>query len=182
MPHRRSFLDSLERYLADPGAEKNAAMRVKEFVLSTPHCFERSNLAGHITGSAWILDPSKTSVLLTHHKAFNCWVQLGGHADGETDPLAVALREAYEESGIEGILPLSKEILDIDVHDIPSRGDVPPHTHYDIRYLLIAPHMNYVVSDESNDLAWVALKELDSYSSEKSMFRFRERWKQFISR
>ena len=72
------------------------------FVSAYPNCFERSLSIGHITGSAWLVNQTKTRVLLTHHKRLNKWLQLGGHADGNPNVLEVAMQEAREESGIEG--------------------------------------------------------------------------------
>ncbi|GIS73179.1 MAG: hypothetical protein CM1200mP10_27560 [Candidatus Neomarinimicrobiota bacterium] len=65
--------------------------------------FLRNNYNGHFTGSAWIISPDKSYILMTHHKKLGKWIQLGGHADGESDLLKVALREATEESGINNL-------------------------------------------------------------------------------
>ena len=69
--------------------------------------FLRNNYNGHFTGSAWIISPDKSNILMTHHKKLGKWIQLGGHADGESDLLKVALREATEESGIQQFKVLS---------------------------------------------------------------------------
>lgn len=114
----------------------------------------RNRVAGHLTGSAWLVDHSGTRVLLTHHRKLGRWLQLGGHADGDRDLAQVALREAQEESGLQG-LRVERELFDIDRHWIPQRGDVPGHWHYDARYVVHAgDDERYVVSDESHDLAW----------------------------
>jgi len=116
-------------------------------------------------------------VLLTHHRRMNKWVQLGGHTDGDSDVLAAALREAGEESGIEGIRPLSGDIFDIDVHRIPARGGEPAHYHYDIRFIAtVTGSEDYTVSDESHDLAWVKIEKLTEYTTEDSMLRMRRKW------
>ena len=116
-------------------------------------------------------------MLLTHHRRMNKWVQLGGHTDGDSDVLAAALREAGEESGIEGIRPLSGDIFDIDVHRIPARGGEPAHYHYDIRFIAtVTGSEDYTVSDESHDLAWVKIEKLTEYTTEDSMLRMRRKW------
>ncbi len=161
---RRPLLHALARYEATHPGNAAAAQQVRAFVLSTPDCFERSHLAGHITGSAWLLDPTGQRALLTlHHK-----LQPGGHADGDADTLRVALREAQEESGITGIEPLDGAIFDVDVHPIPARGEVPAHLHYDIRYLLRAPHARFCISDESDELAWLAPAEIAAQAAPDS--------------
>src|SRR6185369_5766902 len=109
--------------------EISTVERMRRFVRSRPDCFERTCREGHVTGSAWVVSSDRSSVLLTHHARLGRWLQLGGHADGETDPFAVALREAREESGMERFREPSGESpplpLDLDVHVIPARGDEP---------------------------------------------------------
>lgn len=144
----------LEHFCAQNPGRKAAAQRILEFIRSTPNCFERSHTAGHITGSAWLLNPAGDKVLMTLHRKLKRWLQPGGHADGESDTLAVALREAEEESGISGITAVNGDIFDVDVHLIPARPGEAAHYHYDIRYLLRAPHEQFVISDESEALEW----------------------------
>src|SRR5579871_3475936 len=89
---------------------------ILDFLDQYPNAFERSLEVGHITASAWLVNKDNTKALLTHHRKLNMWVQLGGHCDGNTDALAVAIREAQEESGIMNIKPVTGAIFDIDVH------------------------------------------------------------------
>jgi 8-oxo-dGTP pyrophosphatase MutT (NUDIX family) len=114
----------------------------------------------------------QTHTLLTHHRALNKWLQPGGHADGDPDPLNVALREAREESGLRSIVPLGNDLFDVDVHPIPARGDVPAHFHYDIRFLFEADETEPVaVSGESHDVRWISFDELAQYTDEESILR-----------
>ena len=148
------------------------AQRLQSFVEDNPRCFSRELGIGHVTGSAWLLDRAMKRVLLTHHKKLDIWVQLGGHADGESDISRVALREAVEESGIDTVELLAPDIFDIDIHLIPARGSEPEHYHYDCRFLLVADaDESFVVSDESHNLAWIPLGEVARYSTEESMSR-----------
>ena len=153
-----------------------------DFVRSTPHCFERSHAAGHMTGSAWLLNPAGDKALLTLHHNLQRWMQTGGHADGDPDTLRVALKEAEEESGITGIVPITEEIFDIDIHLIPARpakGE-PAHYHYDVRYLLRAPHEQYAISHESDDLTWWSAEDFATQAAEldASVLRMAELWMQ----
>lgn len=139
--------------------------------------FVRERLAGHFTGAAWLVDRSGARVLLTHHRKLDRWLQLGGHADGDRDLARVALREAEEESGLDG-LSVEPELFDLDRHWIPERGDVPGHWHYDARYVVRAgSNESYVVSDESHDLAWreIAAIAIDA-AADESLRRMARKW------
>jgi len=143
-----------------------------DFVAANPECFERSLATGHLTGSAWILDREGAHVLLTHHRKLNRWLQLGGHADGDTNLFRVAQREALEESGLEDIQALSENIFDVDVHHIPERGLEIAHLHYDVRFLFEADRrLPLVVSAESRALAWVKLEDLARMNTDQSVLR-----------
>lgn len=142
------------------------------FIEQHPDCLQRSQLLGHLTGSAWIIDPERRRTLLTHHRKLDLWLQLGGHADGDPDLLEVALREAREESGLTEVRVVSAELFDVDRHRIPARAHVPEHWHFDLRFLLEAdPAAPLTVTDESHDLAWVELDQVASLNPEESMAR-----------
>lgn len=159
-----------------PG-EFRIASRFVEFLAGNPDCFERSLQTGHVTGSAWLVDASGLHVLLTHHKKLGMWIQLGGHADGDGDILRVAMREAREESGMDSIEPVSPRIFDIDVHRIPARPDEPEHLHWDVRYALRATGgKECTPSDESHELRWVEIANLNRLTQEESMLRMAVKW------
>lgn len=159
---RRPLCEQVIHYVQTHPENRQRAEQLLQFVLSTPECFNRSNQAGHITGSAWLLNPAGDKALLTLHKKLHIWVQPGGHADGDADVLHVACREAEEESGIHGICVLCPEIYDIDIHTIPAHTatNTPQHLHYDVRYLLRAPHEHFSLSDESDALGWFSLQDI----------------------
>jgi 8-oxo-dGTP pyrophosphatase MutT (NUDIX family) len=145
-------------------------------LLTHPRAFHRDHLPGHITGSAWIVDSTTQVVLLTHHAKLDKWLQPGGHADGDPDVQQVALREAWEETGLKSLQLRTPAIFDIDIHTIPARKDFPEHLHFDVRFLLEADrHEPLVITHESNDLQWVALDRLADYTTQRSMARMREK-------
>lgn len=178
--HRRALLDLLGRHQPRGDHEKTSLARIDGFVRAQSGCFERSLAVGHVTGSAWLINRAGTHVLLTHHRKLDMWLQLGGHADGDPDVLAVALREAREESGIDGIVPVSTDIFDVDVHPIPERKGEPPHDHFDIRFLLTATGGEQTrISDESNDLRWFTADELTRLDVDASIRRMHAKWLEF---
>ena len=163
---------TLEEFDA-PDAEQ-ARMRdfILRFVEEHPaDAHRRTCLEGHLTASALLLDASGTRALLTHHKKLGRWLQLGGHCDGDANLAAAALRECQEESGIEK-LRIDPVPFDVDVHRIPARKDEPEHWHLDTRFLVWAPAgVDFVVSDESHDLAWVGAQELAGLAVDDSVRR-----------
>ncbi len=179
--HRNKLLTLLDRYQRRYPREDVAGFR--RFVGRQPRCFERDCWDdGHITGSALVLNAAASAVLLTHHAKLGKWLQLGGHADGDHDPLAVARREAAEESGL-AVTALLTEALDLDVHRIPAHGADPAHYHYDVRFLLQARGGDeFTVTAESLALRWVPLDAVASLTRETSMLRMAAKCRQFIDR
>ncbi|WP_342315701.1 NUDIX hydrolase [Lysobacter sp. FW306-1B-D06B] len=169
--------DALGRYAKTWPGEAEVARSFAQFLDSAQTVFERIHLSGHFTASSWLVDRSGTRALLTHHRKLERWLQLGGHADGDRDLSRVALREAEEESGLTG-LRVEPEMFDLDRHWIPERGDVPGHWHWDVRYVVHAEGgEDYVVSEESHDLAWRPIAEiLADPASDESMLRMARKW------
>ena len=168
--------DRLRDYRRVHPEEAPVVDRFMALVREHERCFHRDCWAGHITGSAWLVDPAGGDVLLTHHRKLDFWVQLGGHSDGDPDTPAVARREAEEESGLD-VAPLSPQIFDLDIHTIPARKSDPEHLHFDVRYAFVARSgRDYRVSDESHDLAWVPVTEVHRYTGEESMLRMARKW------
>lgn len=175
--HRTDLLRKLQAYRADYPDESGVIDRFAAFVAAHENCFERSLTAGHVTGSAWLVNQAGTRALLTHHKKLNRWLQLGGHADGNPQIHAVALREAREESGLTAIHFVSQRIFDVDIHLIPARGDEQAHLHYDARFALRSADERYQVSAESHALAWVEIGQIEALSDEEAMRRMARKWR-----
>ena len=105
------------------------------------------------------------------HKKLQIWIQPGGHADGDGNLPRVALREATEETGIDGLEILTRGI-DCDVHVIPARSDEPEHLHLDVRYLIRAPRNSVVKRNhESVEMRWLNFDELTQLTSDESTVR-----------
>lgn len=172
--HRAAALRLLRAHQSGATDPHEAAMTagIIRFVEEHPDCLLRTCAPGHLTGSAWIVDALRRRVLLAHHRKLDKWLQPGGHADGDPDLLAVALREAREETGLTRLKPVSTEVFDVDRHWIPPRGDTPGHWHLDLRFLVEAdPEEELMVSEESHDLMWVDLARVAALNPEESMLR-----------
>ena len=137
--------------------EALAVREILRFLNDEENAFSRENKAGHVTGSALVVD-SAGNILLNHHRKAGIWIQFGGHCEGETDVRRVALREVTEESGIlESKLQfLTPSFIDCAVYNIPANRtkDEPAHKHYDINFLLLSSTHDFVVSNESTELKW----------------------------
>ncbi|GHD69714.1 MULTISPECIES: NUDIX hydrolase [Streptomyces] len=114
--------------------------------------------AGHVTASALVIDPVGGRVLLTLHRKLQMWLQMGGHCEpGDPTLAAAALREATEESGIEGLILLPGGPVTLDRHAIPA----PCNWHLDVQYAALAPaEAVAAISDESLDLRWFPYEEV----------------------
>jgi 8-oxo-dGTP pyrophosphatase MutT (NUDIX family) len=184
---RWSLAQSLRHH--EPGDEEEARDRdqILAFVLEHPDPFDRRIPEGHLTGSALVVSSDGTRVLLLHHRKLDRWLQPGGHANpGEVSGEEVALREALEETGIEG-LELHGEAprpLDVDVHDIPARTGEPAHEHLDLRYLVVAPSDAALSPqfEELHDLRWVPWDELEALGPDHGLRRALARARAFFGR
>ncbi len=172
-PLGAALADYLQRH---PGEADTLAV-FREFLASPGELFLRSHPPGHFTGSAWLVSADGERVLLTHHRKLGRWLQLGGHADGDACLGRVALREAEEESGLQG-LALEGGIFDLDRHLIPARGSEPGHWHYDVRFVVRAGGCErFAVSEESLALAWKPIAGLaDDPDADDSLRRMASKW------
>ena len=160
-----SLMDTLRAYT--PWNEQEARDRdvMVRFLMDNPDAFVRSNLIAHVTASGWVISRDGGRVLMAYHKIYDSWAWTGGHADGETDLLSVAVREAKEESGLQTVTPVmdtpfSLEILTVDGHE--KRGQyVPSHLHLNVTYLLRGDEGEplRVKEDENAGVRWFSPKE-----------------------
>ena len=142
--------------------------------LKQPDSFTRQNETAHFTASAWVVNRDRRKVLLVYHNIYNSWSWLGGHADGETDLLSVAVREVKEEAGISNVRPVSEEIFSLEsltVDGHMKKGKyVSSHLHFNLTYLLEADSEEAVSikADENSGVAW--------FSPEEALMRSTEPW------
>lgn len=174
---RQALLTLLHNYVPITEQEQLCKDEMISFVEHHEHCFERTLAKGHVTASAWIIDNNHEKALLMHHAKLGRWLQLGGHCDGNPDVLAVAIKEAQEESGINAIVPVHNAIFDIDIHLIPANSREAEHYHYDVRFLLrVASNEQVVQNKESKELKWVGKLMDELPTQERSVIRMHTKW------
>lgn len=174
-PKLRKLQHTIENYLPTCEQEETDQAAMLRFLADNDDCLERKNLIAHFTASAWIINPAGDKVLMVYHNIYDSWSWTGGHADGEADLAAVALREAMEETGVASIdfvkhEPISLEIITVDGHE--KRGVyVPSHLHMNLTYLLQADENQNlrIKADENSGVRWISGKQLSDYVSEPWM-------------
>ena len=136
------ILTQIERYAPYNEQEARDKSVMLDCLNAFADVFTRENALCHMTASAWVVNESFDRVLMAYHNLYDSWSWLGGHADGEEDLLAVALREVREESGVKNVRPASEDIFSLEVLTVDGhvkRGKyVSSHLHLNVTYLLIA--------------------------------------------
>ncbi|MEG0772509.1 NUDIX hydrolase [Clostridium sp.] len=170
-----NLIKHIEEYTPCNEQEQND----KEIILSCIDKFEdvltRDNEVTHLTSSSFILNKNRDKVLMIHHNIYNSWAWTGGHADGESDLLCVAIKEAKEETGVNSIYPISNDIFSLDV--LPVFGHikkgkyVSAHLHMNVTYLLQGDENEAltVKEDENSDVKWIAIDKIIEHCNEPHM-------------
>ncbi len=153
----------------DPAAEVHRRT-ILDFVDAHDDALHRSCRTGHLTGSAVVFDAAGERFVLLHHAKLQRWLQPGGHCDGDANLPAVALREATEETGLEG-LRVHPVAVDLDVHEVDPPAD-GPHLHLDARYLVVAPEDARLAGNhESTAIRWATEADLAALGADEGTAR-----------
>jgi 8-oxo-dGTP pyrophosphatase MutT (NUDIX family) len=149
---------------------REARERMRLLLAERPLPLDRTERPGHLTGSALVVHADLERILILFHTKLQIWVQPGGHADGDANLAAVALREATEETGIVGlrVWPIA---VDLDIHEVrPPKEDA--HFHHDVRFVVLAPNGAEVAANhESEAQRWVRPIELLELGADSGLQR-----------
>ena len=167
-----TLLQQIENYIPFNEQEARDKQLIAAALRQYGDIFTRENEVLHMTASAWAVNRSREKVLMVYHNIYNSWSWLGGHADGEEDLLAVALREVREESGVQSVQPVTEDIFSLEVLTVDGhqkRGRyVSSHLHLNVTYLLEADDTEPLTVREAENSAvgWFPLEEAVQASSE----------------
>ena len=170
--NRQELMETIKAYQPFNEQEKMDKALILNWIETQENAFSRDNTVAHMTASAWVVNKDRSKVFMVYHNIYNSWSWLGGHADGETDLLAVAIREVKEEAGISNVRPVSEEIFSLEsltVDGHVKRGSyVSSHLHLNVTYLLEADSEEHVSvkEDENSGVAWFTLEEALKKSTE----------------
>lgn len=172
--NRQKLIQQLKEYTPFNEQEEMDKSLILNWIEHNADAFYRKNKVAHVTASAWVVNKDRSKVLMVYHNIYQSWSWLGGHADGETDLLSVAIREVKEEAGITNVRPVfeaiySLESLTVDGH-VKNGKYVSSHLHFNITYLLEADSKEAVSikADENSGVAW--------FSPEEALQRSTEPW------
>lgn len=173
MSNTDKLKEDIEKFIPYNEQEEVDKRIMLSYINDFDNILTRENEYGHFTSSAFVLNKERTKTLMIYHKIYNSWAWVGGHSDGNSDLLAVAIKEAKEEAGIKNVKPISKEIYSLEIINVnghEKRGKyVGTHVHLNVTYLLEADENEetHIKEDENSGVKWVPIDEILSVTSEE---------------
>lgn len=165
----RANIEKFNPYNEQEEVEKRIMLK---YIDDFDNVLTRQNEYGHFTSSAFILNKERTKILMIYHRIYNSWAWTGGHSDGDSDLLYVAMKEAKEETGITNVKPIKDDIYSLEIINVnghEKRGKyVGSHVHLNVTYLLEADENEEIriKEDENSGVKWIPIDEITKYSSE----------------
>lgn len=167
--------EMIERYVPYNEQEENDKEMMLEYIRTFKDVLTRENRMCHFTASNWIINKERTKILMIYHNIYKSWAWTGGHADGDSNLLHVALKEAEEETGLKNLKLLSNGIYGIQIVTVDShvkRGKfVPSHLHLDCCFLLEADEEEVlrIKEDENSGVKWIDIDKAVEVTREEKM-------------
>lgn len=167
--------EQIENYKPYNEQEEKDKQTMLKYINTFDDVLTRNNEFGHFTASSWVVNKERTKVLMIYHNIYKSWEYTGGHADGESDLLGVAIRELKEESGIENVKILNNDIFSLEIIAIDGhvkKGKyVSAHVHLNLTYLLEADEKEIlrIKEDENSDVRWVNIRDVEQLVTHKYM-------------
>lgn len=164
--------DNLEKFIPYNEQEEVDKKIMLSYIRDFDDVLTRQNQYGHFTSSAFVINKERTKILMIYHKIYNSWAWVGGHSDGDSDLLYVAMKEAKEETGIKNVIPISKNIYSLELINVnghEKRGKyVGSHIHLNVTYVLEADENEeiHIKEDENSGVKWVPIDKILEASSE----------------
>jgi 8-oxo-dGTP pyrophosphatase MutT (NUDIX family) len=174
----------LDQYHPEGDPEQADLRRVRALAAADSDLWRRE-LPLHVTSSALITDPATARVLLRWHERQQAWLQVGGHGDpGESEPLAIALREGAEETGLDDLVPWpDAQLRHLVIVTVPAGHGEPAHEHADLRYFMATRTPDAVRPEHENaPLRWLSLDEARTVISEANLLETLGRLERFLAR
>ncbi|MBE5892933.1 MAG: NUDIX domain-containing protein [Lachnospiraceae bacterium] len=170
-----NLFEQIQNYKALNQQEECDKAQMLQFMRCNRNFLERENLIAHFTASMWTVNKEKTKILMVHHNIYNSWSWIGGHADGEEDLCAVALKELQEETGVKHARLVSEDILSLETLTVGGhirKGIwVPGHLHFNLTYLAEADENEELTAQEGENTAvqWWSFEDALKASAEPWM-------------
>lgn len=169
MNRRDHLLAALQEIRPADSDEQRALDRLLALLDGDADPFDRERYGpGHVTASAFVLDPAGRRLLLVLHHKLRRWLQPGGHVEPfDSTVWEAAVREVEEETGLCDLAMVGEGLFDIDVHLVAHGG--PEHEHFDVRYLVRSASEDAYAGDGVDDVRWATLDEMEGM--EASLWR-----------
>lgn len=165
--------EQIQNYRTYNEQEAKDKQTILKYIDTFDDVLTRNNEFGHFTASAWAVNQERTKVLMIYHNIYRSWAWTGGHADGESDLLNVAIRELKEETGVENVKIVSPDIFSLEILTVDGhvkRGNyVSSHVHLNLTYLLEVDENEIlkIKEDENSGVKWVKIEDVEKVSNEK---------------
>ena len=171
-----NYIESIKNYTAESQKDKGIKKSMLQFIeKNRDDVLTRENTMAHFTASSVILNETFEKMLMIHHKIYDTWTWQGGHADGEKDLLEVALKEAYEETGIRNLIVIKEEnkplmrldILPVKEH-LKNGKFITNHLHLNAAFVFQASEKEFLKlnTEETNGIRWIPINEIDACAKE----------------